>query len=72
MESGERTFFIFYKRFLSDYEKKVGRGLRVNGTRTKYKILLKYLLSVASVRLSSLLPTKPWDKNNDGQIMRYR
>lgn len=34
MESGELTFFKFYEQFLSDYEKKVNSGLRVNGTRS--------------------------------------
>ena len=35
MESGELTFFKFYEQFLSDCEKKVNIGLRVNGTRSK-------------------------------------
>ena len=43
MESGEMTFFKFYEQFLSDYEKKVNSGLRVNGTRSKYKTLLRHL-----------------------------
>ena len=43
MESGELTFFKFYQQFLSDYEKKVNSGLRVNGTRSKYKTLLRHL-----------------------------
>lgn len=43
MESGEMTFFKFYEQFLSDYEKKVNSGLRVNGTRSKYKTLLGHL-----------------------------
>src|SRR5690606_40094010 len=47
MESGELTFFKFYEQFLSDYEKKVNSGLRVNGTRSKYKILLKHLRNFA-------------------------
>ena len=37
------TFFKFYEQFLSDYEKKVNNGLQVNGTRSKYKTLLKHL-----------------------------
>ena len=47
MESGELTFFKFYEQFLSDYEKKVNNGLRVNGTRSKYKTLLKHLRNFA-------------------------
>ena len=47
MESGELTFFKFYEQFLLDYEKKVNSGLRVNGTRSKYKILLKHLRNFA-------------------------
>src|SRR5690606_14653170 len=47
MESGEITFFKFYEQFLSDYEKKVNSGLRVNGTRSKYKTLLKHLRNFA-------------------------
>lgn len=43
MESGEMTFFKFNEQFLSDYEKKVNSGLRVNGTRSKYKTLLRHL-----------------------------
>ena len=47
MESGELTFFKFYELFLSDYEKKVNSGLRVSGTRSKYKTLLKHLRNFA-------------------------
>ena len=47
MESRELTFFKFYEQFLSDYEKKVNSGLRVNGTRSKYKTLLKHLRNFA-------------------------
>ena len=47
IESGEITFFKFYEQFLSDYEKKVNNGLRVNGTRSRYKILLKHLRNFA-------------------------
>lgn len=43
MESGELTFFKFYEQFLSDFEKKVNSGLRVEGTHAKYKALLKHL-----------------------------
>ena len=39
--------FKFYEQFLLDYEKKVNSGLRVNGTRSKYKILLKHLRNFA-------------------------
>ena len=46
MESGELTFFKFYEQFLSDYEK-VNSGLRVNGTRSKYKTLLRHLRNFA-------------------------
>lgn len=52
MESGELTFFKFYEQFLSDYEKKVNSGLRVNGTRSKYKILLKHLRNFAHTKYS--------------------
>ncbi len=47
MESGELAFFKFYEQFLSDYEKKVNNGLRVNDTRSKYKTLLKHLRNSA-------------------------
>ncbi|WP_434427523.1 phage integrase SAM-like domain-containing protein [Sphingobacterium spiritivorum] len=47
MESEELTFFKFYEQFLSDYEKKVNNGLRVNGTHSKYRTLLKHLRSFA-------------------------
>jgi len=47
MDSGELTFFKFYEKFLSDYEKKVNNGLRANGTNNKYKMLLKHLRNFA-------------------------
>ncbi|GEN71185.1 site-specific integrase [Chryseobacterium lathyri] len=50
MENGELTFFKFYEQFLSDYEKKVDSGLRVNGTYSKYKTLLKHLRNFAIVK----------------------
>lgn len=43
MESGELTFLKFFEQFLLDFEKKVNNGLRVNGTRGKYRTLLKHL-----------------------------
>jgi site-specific recombinase XerD len=50
MESGELTFLKFYKQFLSDYEKKVGSGLRVNGTRKKYITLFNHLQNFAIIK----------------------
>lgn len=47
MESGELTFFKSYEQFLSDYEKKVNSRLRINGTRSKYRTLLKHLRNFA-------------------------
>ena len=50
MDSDELTFFKFYEKFLSDFEKKVNNGLRVNGTLNKYKILLTHLRNFALIR----------------------
>lgn len=50
MDSDELTFFKFYEKFLSDFEKKVSNGLRANGTLNKYKILLTHLRNFALIR----------------------
>ncbi len=50
MESGELTFFKFYEQFITDFEKKVNSGLRVQGTHRRYKTLLKHLRNFALVK----------------------
>jgi len=50
LDSDELTFFKFYEKFLSDFEKEVNNGLRVNCTLNRYKILLTYLRNFALIR----------------------
>jgi len=50
LDSDELTFFKFYENFLSDFEKEVNNGLRVNCTLNRYKILLTYLRNFALIR----------------------
>tara|TARA_R110002033_G_scaffold36621_1_gene75243 strand:- start:17543 stop:18793 length:1251 start_codon:yes stop_codon:yes gene_type:complete len=50
MESGDLTFFKFYEQFLSDFEKKVGSGLRAIGSFRRYRTLLKHLRNFAWIK----------------------
>lgn len=50
MRSGELTFFKFYEQFISDFEKKVNSGLRVQGIHRRYKTLLKHLRNFALIK----------------------
>ena len=50
MVSGELTFFKFYEQFIADFEKKVNSGLRVQGTHSRHKTLLKHLRNFALVK----------------------
>ena len=40
MDNGELTFFKFYEHYLSDFQKKVNSGLRVQATHNRHKTLL--------------------------------